>query len=245
MNKESFIFYKSFFESIEEIENPETKSKAYKTIAQYALFGQEPTKESEEIIRVIFKQIKPLIDISNNRYNACVENGKKGGRPKKIKNQTKTKEKPNDNQSITKAKPKENQTLNQSETRPKPNPNLNDNVNDNDNINKNVNVNKERDIERKNKEESFFNSLSHKYPKIEINTKTINPDYDLDKILNAIKQSKYLQNAPLSFIIKNYEKVITNCYKSFDYDKNKPFISRDYDAEDDIFKFPDISNIDL
>lgn len=235
MNRESFVFYKSFTESIGEIENAETRGKAYETIAFYALFGQEPTKDCEESVRVIFRQAKALLDKSQARYEKCKENGKKGGRPKKNKNQEITKTKSKDNQTITKDKPK----TNQEETKTKANHNLNVDVDDD--VNEDVNVNEEREKQVK----EFFYSLSQKYPKIEINIKTINANYNLDKILNAIKQSKYLQNAPLSFILSNYEKVITSYYKSFDYDKNKPFISRDYDPEDDIFKFTDINDIKI
>ena len=106
--KESFVFYRSFYEAIKEIPLEE-QGVVYNAIYGYALDGIEP--ELSGIAKAIFLLVKPQIDANNNRY----ENGKKGGKPKANQNETKTEPKPN-----------------QDETETKPNENVNVNVNEND-----------------------------------------------------------------------------------------------------------------
>lgn len=100
--RDSFIFYKSFYESIKELD-PKDQVQIYNAIFEYEFYKNEP--ELSGVCKSIFTLIIPQLEANNKRY----ENGKKGGRPK-------TKEKPNDNQN---------------ETKLKPNVNVNDNVNEN------------------------------------------------------------------------------------------------------------------
>lgn len=131
--RESFIFYKSFYEAIKLLPR-DIQGEIYTAIMEYGLYGRE-TESLKPVARSIFTLIKPQLDINNQRF----ANGKKGGRPqtepepsgnqtgtgqKPGGNQTETKPKPNDNQSITKPKPNGNQT----ETKPEPNDNVNDNI---------------------------------------------------------------------------------------------------------------------
>ena len=117
--KDSFVFYRSFYESTRRLDK-ETQLEIYDAICEYSLNDKEA--ELSPVAEAIFTLIKPNIDNATKRYNASVENGKKGGRPKK--------EKPNENLE------KPNTNLN------KPNENLNvyvdvdvyDNVDDNDNV---------------------------------------------------------------------------------------------------------------
>lgn len=92
--RDSFIFYRSFYESIKEIPK-ENQLKVYEALFEYALNQNEVKLLGIE--KAIFSLIKPQLDANQNKY----ENGCKGGRPKtKIKpnnNQNKTKEKPNYN----------------------------------------------------------------------------------------------------------------------------------------------------
>ncbi len=118
--RESFIFYRSFYESLKELKD-EDKLLIYNAICEYSINQEE--LELKGISKAIFTLIKPQLDANNNRY----ENGKKGGRPITKNNQNKTKIKPNQNQNKTKPKP-------------------NDNVNDNENVNYN-NKNKQKDFE--------------------------------------------------------------------------------------------------
>ncbi len=129
MKRESFIFYRSFYESLQELPDQE-RLEVLDGIIEYALNDEEPAGSG--IVKALFVAFKPQLDANDRKY----ENGLKGGRPKKPnQNQTETKAKPNHNQGITKAKPNHNQTI----TKPKPNDN--DNVNDNVNVNDNENEN--------------------------------------------------------------------------------------------------------
>jgi len=115
--KESIVFYKSFFEAIQNIPQEE-QLKLYNAIFSYSFTEIEPDIE-EGIAKAMFILMKPNIDSANARYKASVENGKKGGRPKK-----ETQQKPNKN-------------LNKTQQKPSQNLNDNDNVNDNYNIKEN------------------------------------------------------------------------------------------------------------
>jgi hypothetical protein len=130
-NKESFVFYKSFFEAIS-LCPEELQLELYKSIANYALSNIEPDFSNNTSL-LVWKLIKPQLDANNKRF----VNGCKGGAPKGNKNN------PNGRRgktNITNQEPTENQ----------PNVNDNDNDNDNDNVNDNVNESKKSD-----------NSLSH------------------------------------------------------------------------------------
>lgn len=96
--RDGFVFYRSFFESFEDLSKKD-KLILFDALCNYALNDIVP--ELTGTTNAIFKLLKPQVDANNRRY----ENGKKGGRPKA--NQTETKTKPNDNQTETKLKPKE------------------------------------------------------------------------------------------------------------------------------------------
>jgi len=134
--RDSFIFYRSFFEAAEDL-CPEEKCQVFDAICDYALNFKEPSLEGTP--KLAFRLIKPQLDANIARFN----NGQKGGRPssKKTKpkpkqNLTKTKVKPNHNLTETKHKP----LTDLGYTTEKPNVNVNGNVNGNDNENGNVNV---------------------------------------------------------------------------------------------------------
>ena len=118
MERDSFIFYRSFYESIQELDD-EARSQCYDAIVNYALDGIEPNDNG--VVMAIFKAFKPQIDANNRRY----ENGKKGGEYGKRGGRPK-------NPTETPIKPLKNPT----ET---PNVNVNENVN----VNVNGNVIKE------------------------------------------------------------------------------------------------------
>ena len=93
-NKDSFVFYRSFYDAIEKIHDKELKADIYKAICSLAL-NEEELEITDDIGLIIMDLIKPQIIANNTRYT----NGKKGGRPK-----TKTsgfeKEKPNENENV-------------------------------------------------------------------------------------------------------------------------------------------------
>lgn len=104
MERDSFVFYRSFEECISEL-SPDVQIECYKAIVHYALDGIEP--DVDGVVMAMFRAFKPQIDANNKRY----ENGKRGGRPKV--NQTETNIKPKDNQTETKPKPNVNVNVNE------------------------------------------------------------------------------------------------------------------------------------
>lgn len=116
--RESFIFYRSFYEAIKELPEKD-QVKLFLGIAEYVLNGKKV--KFSGVSRAVWTLIKPQLDANIKRY----ENGKlgasqgyRGGRPP---NPKKTPKKPLTNPKKT------------------PNANVNANVNDNVNVNKNEN----------------------------------------------------------------------------------------------------------
>ena len=121
MERDSFVFYGSFIDAMEELPN-ESQLKVFKAISKFALKGIEPTdlKGGE---KAIFLIAKPIILANNERY----VNGQKGGRPK---NNSKINKK---NHRLLNSKTNGYET-----TKPNDNVNVNDNVPDNVNENENA-----------------------------------------------------------------------------------------------------------
>lgn len=115
MTRDSFIFYRSFYDAIRDLPR-EIRGEIYTAIMEYGLYGNE-TENLKPVARSIFALIRPQLDANNKRF----DNGSRGGRPK-AQNQTKTKLKPSRNQDETKTEP-----------------NVNDNYNENVNVNDNEN----------------------------------------------------------------------------------------------------------
>jgi len=102
MEREGFVFYRSFAQAISCLED-EQKLRVFDAIIEYGLNGNEIELSGAE--KGIFILIKPQIDANNKRYeNGCkgAEFGKLGGRPKKEKeNPEKTPKKPQENPTKT------------------------------------------------------------------------------------------------------------------------------------------------
>ena len=107
MARDSFIFYRSFYEAISELPK-ENQADTYDAIMQYALNQKEI--ELTGISKAIFSLVKPQLDANYKKY----ENGKQ----KKSKKEAKVK-----------------QNERKAETNVNDNENVNENVNDNDNDN--------------------------------------------------------------------------------------------------------------
>ena len=107
MERESFVFYRSFYEGIKELPR-DIQGEVLTAIMEYGLNGVT-TENQKPITKAMFALIKPQLDANNQRF----ENGKKGGRPKANCNQTETETKPKQNRNKTK---------------PEPNVNVNDNI---------------------------------------------------------------------------------------------------------------------
>lgn len=78
---ESFVFYQSFLESIDLIEDEKIQLEIYKAITRYGIYGDEI--ELSPLAKAIFVLIKPQIDANNRRR----KNSKSGGNPNFIKGQ--------------------------------------------------------------------------------------------------------------------------------------------------------------
>lgn len=102
MERDSMVFYRSFYEAIKDL-HAEDQVNAFHAIMEYALNGVE--KCDSPTARMALILVKPQIDKNNQRF----ENGKKGGRGN---NQTETKQEPNS-----------------ANAEPNVNDNVNDNVN--------------------------------------------------------------------------------------------------------------------
>ena len=108
MTRDSFIFYRSYWEAMANLDE-RTIGKCMKAVAAYALDGKED--KTSGVVGMLMTLVKPQIDANNRKYlNGCkgAAFGALGGRPK--------------NPTTTPRKPQENRT----ET-----PNDNDNDNDN------------------------------------------------------------------------------------------------------------------
>lgn len=81
--KDGFIFYKSFYDSINALDES-MQLEVYQALAEYGLTG-EMRDDLSSITKALLTAMIPTIDNANKRYVASVENGKKGGRPKKAK----------------------------------------------------------------------------------------------------------------------------------------------------------------
>lgn len=187
MERDSIIFYKSFYEAIKNIPNEE-QLKLYNAIFSYSFTETEP-KIEEGIAKAMFILMKPNIDSANARYKASIENGKKGGRPK-----SETQEKPNNNPTITQEKPNDNPT----KTQDKPSQNLNYNVDDNvdvkDNNIKKEKVKKEKSFQDVFNENNFSEELTNSLKDFIVMRKTIKKPMTTKALELLIKNLDRLTN---------------------------------------------------
>lgn len=114
--KESFVFYRSFFEALQDLKDKD-RLKVYDAICKLAL--NENDTELTGIAKTVFTLIRPQILSNTKKY----KDGQKGGRPKK------------ETTGFEKEK-----TTGYSQKKPNVNDNDNDNVNVNVNENDNVNA---------------------------------------------------------------------------------------------------------
>ena len=85
MIRDTMVYYRSFRESLRELP-PDLYKVVSETIFDYAFEGIAPGADSNAVAKALFIAIKPVIDNAHNRYDACVENGRKGGAPKGSRN---------------------------------------------------------------------------------------------------------------------------------------------------------------
>lgn len=130
--RDSFVFYRSFFEAIE-IQPKNVQADIYAAIFNY-VFNDKLPEGLTSIAQSMFILIKPQIDANSQRY----ENGKLGAEYGRLGGA------PKGNQNARKKQPQNNPIgveLNNPETTPNVNVNVNENENVNHNVNHNVNEN--------------------------------------------------------------------------------------------------------
>lgn len=96
-DKRSFVMYDSFLEAMKHLNDKDFRECTMR-IRDYALEGIEEESESP-FVNIILEMAKPNLEAARRRYEACVENGKKGaeygkegGAPKGNKNASKDKQ---------------------------------------------------------------------------------------------------------------------------------------------------------
>ena len=117
MERETFIFYRSFRDAFNTLDK-DVRLRMYEAVINYGLDLIEPHFEGIE--KVLWTLIRPQLEANNKRF----ENGCKGGAP--MGNQNARKQ-PKNNRETTKKQPRNNQK--------QPNNNNNNNNNENENIN--------------------------------------------------------------------------------------------------------------
>ena len=184
MVQNSFVFYDSFRDAVEDM-NDKDRLAFYEAIIDYSLDGKAPDNLSNELARM-FKLVKPQLDANTKRK----KNGKKGGRPSK-----KDDENVSNNYEETIVSEEENykktsgfENKNHWLENKKPNVNVNDNVNVNANVNVLEFAEKEFGRTLSSSEIEFINSWEYnpEVIKLAIQETVLNQVYNVkytDKIL--------------------------------------------------------------
>lgn len=82
--RKSAVFYEQWYQIVKDFPLEE-RDKAFKYIFEYAFYGIEPEKDkTNSMSYVVFRMAQPNIDSAQRRYDTALENGNKGGRPKKV-----------------------------------------------------------------------------------------------------------------------------------------------------------------
>lgn len=82
--RDSFVIHSQFYNIISALPDNDRLA-LYDAISKFGLYGIEPDF-GDAFKQAIFAIIKEKMKTSLRRRDACVTNGKKGGRPKKNKN---------------------------------------------------------------------------------------------------------------------------------------------------------------
>ena len=224
--KNSFVIYHSYLDSLEDLTD-EQFGKLFRALFHYEIKREEPDFTGG--LKIAFNFIKQDLDVNLEKYEKKCEknrlNGLKGGAPvgnQNARKQPKTTENnPNNpnNPSGYLNNPKQ----------PKQAEYDNDNENDNDN---------ERD------NDGFATSLSQRFPNIGQDVYVENFFGDKDKLFEEIEKSNFLKSANLSFIIDNYDKVISGKYATFKPQKDAGFEQRNY-KKGELNQFDSLDEIDI
>lgn len=77
MNKDTFIFYRDWYEYIEEDIEPDLRLGVYQAIVRYAFMGEEP---QEQDVRRVFGFIRRQLDRDSDKYQRVIEKRRGAGR---------------------------------------------------------------------------------------------------------------------------------------------------------------------
>lgn len=187
MERDGFVFYRSFAEAINDIGDPTIELNLYKAVVEYGLNGDHAPLTGIE--SAVMRLIRPQIDANARRY----ENGKRGGRPKA--NQEETEEKPKENQTETKSKP------NESKPQPKEKDKEKDKVKDKDKENVKE---KEDDTRIEFQYGTWMNVIltTDEYVKLGKEMGNRDRDYYIDRL------SDYLKNNPKKTYASHYRTLL-------------------------------------
>ena len=112
MNRESFIFYRSFMEALNEL-NDKQYARVFRAITKFALDGEEI--ELAGIEKVIFSLIKPQLVANQKRYENGCKHKRNGSETEAQQEQTISKSQPNvnvnDNVNVFKVSKKESKEI--------------------------------------------------------------------------------------------------------------------------------------
>ena len=148
---ESFVFYRSFFETAQLIEDEHDRMRLYEGLIHFGLEGEKP--ELPYPLNAILEQMTASVKAASDRYAAAKENGEKGGRPKKFipPEEWKAYRKKHSQKETAEHFGISVDTLQRWEKAAKP---QNLNINSNDNKNLNVNSNSNSNYQNKNNKAS-------------------------------------------------------------------------------------------
>ena len=191
-NGRSFVFYETYLNSIEELEDEKLKLEVFRLISHYGIKG-EIINDVSKISKSIFKAHQYNIDKSLERRKIAIENGLKGGAPIGNYNAKKNKTTENNQNQANNKQSKEQNNLN-----------VNANVNANSNANIDVNLNEDvySNAYEKENEDVYENRINKGR---NIDKKLLNDNKALQKIATKTNQD-------INQIIKEFEFLINNQY---------------------------------
>lgn len=181
--KNSFVFYRSFYEAISKVSSKELKADIFEAICELGL-NDNVIDLDDSIGQIIMDLIKPQLQANNKKY----EDGKKGGRPPKKTTGSKNKK----TTGFENKKPNENENVNE-----------NVNVNDNDIFISTTTTNKNNIFVIV--EEEFGRTLSSTEIEKIIE---LEDEYGTDKLKLAVKEcclNNVKKIAYLNGILKNWK----------------------------------------
>lgn len=163
-NLENFVFYETFFLTLQRIKSKKVRCEAYDILVKFWLFWEIPDKFDNEWIQQLMEIAVPLIEKAKRRRNINTENGKKWGAPIGNKNAVKNLD------NIVKQQTTEQQAKN----------NLNINIKKNISIKNNIHKENEVDNETK------LSELDNKEKQNEIEEIKDNSEVDIEKLIDSI-----------------------------------------------------------